>query len=101
MPKTIKNDVYVRNLDEYAGTHWIALYVKNNEVVYFDGFGVEHVIGHKSIKTNIQADNSIICGHFCIGFINSMFAGKSLIDFTMIFPYDFKQNDDIILSYFK
>ena len=27
----------------YIGTHWIALYVKNNEVIYFDSFGVEHV----------------------------------------------------------
>ena len=88
MPKTIKSGAYVINLDEYAdvGTHWIALYVKNNEVIYFDSFGVEHVpkeikkfIGHKNIKTNIfkiQADNSIMCGYFCIGFIDFMFAGK-------------------------
>ena len=35
LPKTIKNGAYVINLDEYAdvGTHWIALYVKNNEVI--------------------------------------------------------------------
>ena len=88
MPKTIKSGAYVINLDEYAdvGTHWIALYVKNNEVIYFDSFGVEHVpkeikkfIGHKNIKTNIfkiQADNSIMCGYFCIGFIDFIFAGK-------------------------
>ena len=33
---------YVINLDEYAdvGTHWIALYIKNNEIIYFDGFRV-------------------------------------------------------------
>ena len=74
LPKTIKNGVYVTNLDEYAdvGTHWIALYVKNNEVIYFDSFGVEHVpkelkrfIGYKNAKTNIcriQADNSIMRG---------------------------------------
>ena len=45
LPKTIKNGAYVINLDEYAdiGTHWIALYVKDNEVIYFDSFGVEHV----------------------------------------------------------
>ena len=32
LPVTIKNEAYVINLDEYAdvGTHWIALYVKNN-----------------------------------------------------------------------
>ena len=59
----------------------------------------------KTQKTNIfriQADNSIMCGYFCIGFIGFMFAGKSLIDFTsLLFPYDLKKNVDIILSYFK
>ena len=41
----MKNNAYVINLDEYAnvGTHWIALYVKDNEVIYFDSFGVEHI----------------------------------------------------------
>ena len=87
------------------------MYVKTSEVVYFDSLGVEHIpkefkrfIGHKT-KTNIfiiQADNSIMCGYFCVGFIDFMFAGKGLIDFTSLFsPYDFKKNDDIILSYFK
>ena len=60
--KIIKNGAYLINLDEYVdvGTHWIALYVKYNEVIYFDSFGVEHVpkditksIGNKDIKTNI------------------------------------------------
>ena len=114
LPKTIKNGAYVINLPEYAdvGTHWIALYVKNNEVIYFDSFGVEHIpkeikrfIEHKNIKRNIfriQADNSIMYGYFCIGFIDLMFAGRSLIDFTSLFsPYEFKKNDYIILSYFK
>ena len=112
LPKTMKNGSYVINLDEYedVGTHWIALYVKNNGVTYFDSFGVEHVIMHpnierKNIKTNIfiiHADNSIMCGYFCIGFIDFMFAEKSLIDFTSLFsPYDLKKNDDIIVSYFK
>ena len=49
----------------------------------------------------IQADNSIMCGYFCIGFINFMSAGRSLIDFTCLFsPNDFKKNDDIILELF-
>ena len=113
-PKTIKTGAYVLNLDEYAdvGTHWIALHAKNNEVIYFDSFGVEHVpkeikrfIGQKSIKTNIfriQANNSIMSGYFCIGIIDVMFAGRSLIDFTSLFsPYDFKKNDEIIFNYFE
>ena len=64
-----KNGSYVINPDEYTdvGTHWIALYVKDNEVIYYDSFGVEHVskeikrfIRHQNIKANIfriQADN--------------------------------------------
>ena len=105
---------YVINLDKYAdaGTHWIALYAKNIEVIYFDSSGVEHVpqeikrfIGHRDIKTNIfriQAYNSIMCGYFCIGFIDFMFSKKTLINFTSLFsPYGFEKNDKIILDYFK
>ena len=96
------------NLDEYAdvGTHWIAW------IVYFDSFGVEHVpeeikdfIGHKNIISNIlqvQANNSVMHGYFCIGFIDFMLAGKKLSDITSkFFPYDFEKNGSIVLSYFK
>ena len=93
----IKNGAYLINLDEYAhvGTHWNVLYCKDNGVIYFDSFGVEHIpreikrfIGHKCIKTNIfriQADNSILCGYFCIRFIDFMFTNKTLINFTILF----------------
>ena len=112
--KKAKDRTYVINLDEYAdvGTHWIALFCNRNEIVYFDSFSVEHVpeeikkfVGNKNIVANIfrvRANNSVMCGYFCIGFINFMVAGKKLTDFTNMFsPYDFKKNDGIILSYFK
>ena len=40
----IKGGAYVINLDEHAdiGTHWIALFCAEIEVIYFDSFGVEH-----------------------------------------------------------
>ena len=58
------------NLDEYSdiGTHWVALWVNNNNVTYFDSFGLEHIptevkkfinrpsssaSQNKNIKTNI------------------------------------------------
>ena len=97
LPKTIKNVAYVINIDGYedVGTYWIVLYVKDNEIAYFNFFGVEHVpkeikksIGHKSIKTNIfriQADNSIMCGYIYIGFFDFMFVQKSFINFTSFF----------------
>ena len=89
----------------------MALYVNNNTIIYFDSFGVEHIpreimkfIARKKTITNIyriQADDSIMCGYFCIGFINFMFNGNSLTDYTnLLSPNDLKKNDDIILKYF-
>ena len=89
LPKKIKDGPYIINLDEYAevGRHWIALCCRRSETVYFNSFGVEHVpeetkkfIGIKNLIANIlrvQANNSIICGYFCIGFIYLMLAGKN------------------------
>ena len=87
------------------------MWVNNNDVTYFDSFGVEDIpkeikafIKNKNITTNIfriQAYASIICGYFCIGFIDFMLKGKTLTEFTNLFsPNNFKKNDDIILNYF-
>ena len=104
LPNGIKNGAYVINLDEYNDieTQWVALYVNNMTVTYFDSFGVEHIpkeimkfIARKKIIANIyriQAYDSIIGGYFCIGFINFMFNGKSLKDYTDLFsPNDLKK----------
>ena len=109
----IKDGAYVINLDEHydTGTHQIALYVKNNDITYFDSFGVEHIpkeikafIKKRNITTNIfriQTYDSIMCGYFCIGLIDFMFKGKSLTEYTNLFsPIDFKKNHDTILNYF-
>ena len=111
----INNGAYVINLDEYSdiGTHLVALYVNNNNnsVTYFDSFGVKHIakeikafIDSKNIKTNtlrIQTFDSIMCGYFCIVFLNFMLAGKTLTEFTNLFsPNNSKKYDDMILNYF-
>ena len=114
LPKKIRDGVYVINLDECTdvGTHWIALFCNRNEIVYFDSSGVKHIpeeikefIGNKNITANIfrvQGNDSVMCGYFCIGFIDFMLAGKKLTDYTSLFsPHDFKKNDNTILSYFK
>ena len=77
-PPRIRYGAYIISLDDYCdiGTHWIALYVQNNDVTYFDSFGVEHI--PKEVKT-----------------------GKTLTDFTNLFsPNNFKKTNDIILNYF-
>ena len=114
LPNKIKKGAYVINLDEYENTvtHWVSLFVKTNEVIYFDSFGVEHIskeigsaVGNKKIKASIfriQAYDSIMCGYFCIEFINYMFKGKTLLDYTNLFsPNDFKKNDQVITRIFK
>ena len=59
----------------------------------------------KRIKSNIfriQAYDSIVCGYFCMEFINYMFKGKTLLDNTNLFsPNDFKKNDRVIKRIFK
>ena len=64
-------------------------------------------IGNKEIKANIfrlQAYDSIMCGYYCIEFINYMLKGKTirLLDYTNLFsPNDFKKNDQVIKRIFK
>ena len=42
-----------------------------------------------------------MCGYFCIGFIDFMFKGKILTEYTNLFsPNNLEKNDDIILKYF-
>ena len=42
-----------------------------------------------------------MCGYFCIGFIDFMLKGKSLLEYTNLFsPYVYEKNDKIILKYF-
>ena len=92
----IKDETYVISLDEFKsiGTHWIALYVNANNLIYFDSFGLEHIpeelkkfVENKYIINiyRIQAYNSIMSGYFCIRFINSMLKGKSLLDYANLF----------------
>ena len=65
---------------------WIALFCNRNDIVYFDSFGVEYgleeikeFVGNKNVKANVfqvQVNNSIICGYFCIGFTDFMLSCK-------------------------
>ena len=110
----IKGGPYAINLDEYKsiGTHRKALCVNDNNgsasynATYFDNFGVEHIpkeikkfIGNKNIVTTIyiiQAYNSIMDRYFCIGFIDFMLKGKSLLDYANLFsPNEYEKNDKI------
>ena len=93
------------------------MYVQNNNnVIHFDSFGVEHIPkeikafiknnnkNNNKIITNtfrIQAYNSIMCRYFCIGFIDFMLGGKTLTEYTNLFPpNNINKNDSTILNDF-
>ena len=98
LPNSIKNGAYVINLDEYhdIGTHWVALYVNNKTIIYFDSFRVEHI--PKEIIKFIGNNKKIITN---ICRFTDLFDGNSLTDYTNLFsPNDLKKNDDIIVKYF-
>ena len=67
---------------------------------------IEHSsLGNKNIKTSvfrIQDSNSIMCGCFCILFIEYVLNNKTLTNFTnLLSPWNFEKNDEIIKRSFQ
>ena len=80
--------------------------------MHFDSFRIEYIALEvlnksrgKSITHNIftiQNNRSIVCGFYCIAFIEYMLTGKTLLDYTsLLSPNDFKKNGKIIYKCFK
>ena len=59
----------------------------------------------RSISHNIfrmQGNKSVMCGFYCIAFIEYMVAGKTLLDYTnLISPNDYKKNDGMTIRILK
>ena len=104
----IKYETYITNNDEYEsiGAHWIALYVKRDNVLYFDSFGVKHIpieirkfIENENIVTNIYSCILVIVAaydsiNFCIGIIDFMLKGKRSSEYTNLFSQnEYEKND--------
>ena len=90
----MKDGMYVINLDDL---HFIGIEYIPQEIL--------NKIKDKSITHNIfriQENESLMCGFYCIAFIEYMLAGKTLLDYTNLFsPNNYKKNDKIIYKYFK
>ena len=68
---------YIINLEknESLESHWVALYVNAENLLYFTRFRVKHIgkkitilIGNKNINANtykMQVFDSVMCGYFC------------------------------------
>ena len=108
----MKDVAYVTNLHKFKSirTHLIVLYVNGNngktfyDAIYFDSFEVKHIpkeieksIGNKNVMKNIykiQAQNSIMCEYFCLGFIDFILKSKSVL----IYMNGYDKNGKIILK---
>ena len=113
LPK-VKDVAYLINIDEFkwTETHWIALFMNAENVIQIDSFGGGHIIKeirkfikNKNVKTNnywIQECDSVVCECFCIGLIDFMLKGESLLEYTNLFSLnEYEKNDKIISKYFQ
>ena len=114
LPRITQDGGYVVNLDDKgkSGTHWVAIFINDDRATYFDSFGVEHLpkevvkfLRGKDLNVNIfrlQPAQSVLCGYYCLKFLDFMFDGKSLTDFTSMFsPTNFLVNDRLLLRLFE
>ena len=89
------------NLDgkQSEGAHWVSLFIDRLcTALYFYSFQIEYI---QNIF-RVQDDDFIMCGLYCIAFIEYMLTGKTLLDYTNVFsPNGYKKNDKIILKSFK
>ena len=92
--------------------HWVLLFIDRNTAVYFGSFEIGYIpkevwnrIRDKSITHNIfriQDNKSVMCGFYCIPFIEYILSGRTLLDLTNLFSLnDYKRNDRKIYKYFK
>ena len=90
----------------------VSLFIDRNTASYFDSFGIEYIpqevinkIRDNSVTHNIfgiQGNDSVICVLCCIAFIECIFAGKTLLDYTDLFsPNENKKKDKIIYKCFR
>ena len=93
----MKNGAYAINLDDKNSkrTYWVSLFVDKNIAAYFDSFGMEYILQEvlnktkdKSITHSLfrtQGSESIMCGFYCIAFIEYMLVGKNFLDNNYLF----------------
>ena len=115
VPHNHKQALFIYNLEPayMSGSHWVATYVKDNVINYFDSFGMppfQEIVNHAKKKNltllhqnnQIQNLNTTTCGYFCLYFLNEMNKGNSYYDLLQVFnTNDTMKNETFIEHYFK
>ena len=107
--------LFIYNLEPsyMSGSHWVATYVKNGIINYFDSFGMppfQEIVNHAKRKNmtllhqsdQIQNLLTTTCGYFCLYFLNEMSKGRSYYDSLKVFnSHNTMENEKYIENYFK
>ena len=115
VPHNHKQALFIYNLEPsyMNGSHWVATYVKDNIINYFDSFGMppfQELVNHAKRKnlTLLHQNNQIqymittTCGYFCLYFLNEMNRGNSYYNLLKVFNiHDTMKNERFIKYYFK
>ena len=114
-PHNHKQALFIYNLEPsyMSGSHWVATYVKNGIINYFDSFGMppfQEIVNHverKNMTLLHQSDQiqnllTTTCGYFCLYFLNEMSKGRSYYDLLKVFnSHNTMENEKYIENYFK
>ena len=114
VPHNHKLSLFIYNLEPsyMGGSHWVATYVKDNVINYFDSFGMapfQELVNHAVRKnlTLLHQDQQIqnlyttTCGFYCLYFLNEMHKGREYLDILKVFSLDTNENEKFIAKYFK
>ena len=115
VPHNHKQTLFIYNLEPsyMSGSHWVATYVKNRVINYFDSFGMppfQEMVNHAKRENltllhqsdQIQNLQTTTCGYFCLYFLNEMKNGISYYDLLKVFNnQDTLKNEKFIEKYFK
>ena len=115
VPHNHQQALFIYNLEPsyMSGSHWVATYVKDNVINYFDSFGLppfQQMVNHARKKnlTLLHQNNQIqnllttTCGYFCLYFLNEMNKGKTYFDLLEVFDiYNTVKNEKFLEQYFK
>ena len=114
VPHNHQLGLFIYNLEPayMSGSHWVATYVKDKVINYFDSFGMppfQEMVDHAKGKNltllhqNSQIQNlmSSTCGYFCLYFLNEMHQGNDYFDLLQVFDADTDKNKLFIQKYFK
>ena len=102
-----------------SGSHWVATYVKDRVINYFESFGMppfREIVNHAKernltlLHQNQQIQNlyTTTCGYFCLYFLNEMnkrkgkgSTGEDYFNLLQVLSADTNKNEKFIEKYFK